>query len=1755
MAQPWEADPIVEEGPRAGLDTSTRPSRAPRAGAAPWQSDAVITPSSALPNVAPAGQRAERAAGLTRPVTRSGDAAIPTAEEEATGAYTAPPESAAALQNMQRKKQVAQNPIKANVIGAAEAGIETLARLVGGVVGMPLGLVAYDGAPGPNMERGAKIMGDSLVQSLQGPARMLGLNGLGEQASLQGQELTGDVGDLMANAPPVLGVHGTLAGPAAGVAGPGLRSSVALAAESAAGPVQRIVNAVERAMPKKAAGAEAPAGSVGAAGVDAATQRRERAASLPVPVPVTKGDVTRDFAQQRFEKETAKLPETGKPLRERQADKTEAILKNFDDFVDQTGASGDLEARSVGKSVTDPIIEKATKAKEEIQGAYKKARDAGETEELVGTDAIVDKLNEMQASKENAGVIGAAENQLVRLGGAARDGDGRLIPGQISLNDLEEVRKTISANGGKDATNAHFSGQLKAAIDVATDGKGGELYKAARKLHQTYAAEFKNQGVIRDLIGLKKGTTDRKTALADVFDRSVLNATREDLQAVKATLNGAGEKGVQAWNDLRGKTLEWLKERATSNTARDERGNPVISAAKLDGAVKRLDADGRLEELFGKQGAQQLRDVNDLAKDVYTAPPGAVNTSNTASVLMTAFDTMVTFMASGGTVPLPAFTAIKAGMQRLKDRGIRKKVELALKPGDDLRGSPVRAFEPEPPAPAGATPPPTPPTGKPPSGGQATIPGVEPAPVPRGTGREVSKRERELASLREQATDPEVIKDLDTEIAGERRRAADQRRAAEYRTLAERATDPELKAKFAAKAEKLAPTPARPKPEPEPKPEPIPVGEATELEVQDASVDMVKAAAEGEAAWRREHRMGDLDAERAKATWQAMQYDAAAVETAARQHDNSPRAFDREVQRIIEEGQARETQGKQGFDGGEGLGRPAEAAGGPPGAGAQRTGPDGAAAAGAQRSAADAAGRQGEGAVAAPPGAPSVAELFRENKGIKRADMPVIPKRAQPDFVAELNAEGIKTTEETVAADTLKPTQGEYNLDNIEHLRSEIVAGKDNGSRLVVSRDNFVTDGHHRWVVKAQHKLPVDVLRVDLPIDQLLERARDFQKRQGLPARSVSDGIQSSVAKAQTYLKEHPEIPPALRDGIIERYREAERALPDYDKAMRAVGAALGDKLDKVIVAPIKVPSRATEKILVDYKGDPRRIKDLVRGTIVIKDIGAAKTAIAALHKEFGNLLDMRDALSESSAPFSPDGYRDMKMTVMVDGHLCEVQVNVPEMIAAKAEAHPLYEQAAKISRAADDAGRDLTPGEAAQKLALEQRQAQIYGSAWEAATSRLNSGSASDRALRSNEVSGNRRSGSASQARSTYSGDLVTGTPSTSKNSVPAGNDLGSGMVAPPTSILGANPAGRQTIATTERGVEIPVRYRLVDVGQLVTSHDDQLRLNPAFPQELQPRDRSRQSSEAQITKISNAINPEFLAESPKASDGAPIVGSDAVVESGNARTIALRRAYANGKADHYREWLREHAGRFGLSRAEVDGFERPMLVREGVGKYDRAEFARQANESAVSSMSETEQARADAGKLPDLEGLATSDTGEILTSQSQEFVRQFMRHVAGSNEHNQLMTADGRLSQRGAARIRNAVFARAYGDSDIVAMLTEATDGNVRNLLAGMLRAAPDVARVRDLLDAGARAGRDFSPDLVDAVRRFSAAREAGQKVEQYLAQQGMFGGEASPAVAAMMRELEKHSRAPTRIADMIRGMVQEIDSAGDPRQAGMF
>jgi len=420
---------------------------------------------------------------------------------------------------------------------------------------------------------------------------------------------------------------------------------------------------------------EAPVLSgAGAAEVPVANQRIQLAQGLRVPVKLTKGQATRDLGLQQFEAEIAKTypQDVGRPLIKSKLDQNERILQNFDAFVDATGAekAGEFNLREVGKVVDSALVNKSNQAKKQIKDSYNLAREAGETAELVDVTGVQNFLNGLEAESINAPIITSAKMKL-----------DKLAPnGQVSLNDLEEVRKMVNALSGDTPSNMAFGKQIKDQIDATTVGKGGDLYQQARKLRENYARKFENVGFVNKLLSKKSGTTDRAVALEDVFDHSIMKGSLDDVRSIGRTLKKAGPEGEQAWRELQGQTIEQMKAAVTKNIQRDEAGNPIVSPKQLDTFVKNLDADGKLDYLFGKKGAQEIRDLRDTAITVYS-PVAGINQSNTASALTQALDRIRGSALSKVPMAGPLFE-IGSEMVEKKKLGKQVKESLDFNPND-----------------------------------------------------------------------------------------------------------------------------------------------------------------------------------------------------------------------------------------------------------------------------------------------------------------------------------------------------------------------------------------------------------------------------------------------------------------------------------------------------------------------------------------------------------------------------------------------------------------------------------------------------------------------------------------------------------------------------------------------------------------------------------------------------------------------------------------------------------------------------------------------------------------------------------------------------------------------------------------------------------------------------------------------------------------------------------------------------------------
>jgi hypothetical protein len=514
-----------------------------------------------------------------------------------------------------------------------------------------------------------------------------------------GQEMAQSVGQTLTEiVPPTLPVIGAPGAVLSGVrqAAPVARQAAIVAAPVAQAVVQapvRATQAVGRAVglvaPEPqvldAASATAAAlnrrGGVGAEGVTPDIERRMRAEGLPIPMEgpaaLTAGQASRNFSQLQFEKESAKLP-VGAPLRERASNQTAVMIANFDALVDRMEPAT-VDPRDIGRAVNQALVNRVEVQRRQIRDAYDRARQEGEMQAPVTMAPLAQRMDELVSLEGLVPTIGAVKREAVRLGALSPDEGGQLVPQQISIDRAETLRQFVNQNTDwTDRREALVGRQINASIDAATESVGGDLYRSARKLRERFANEFENTGLTARLIGTKRGTNERQIAFEDVFDKVIISSPVDEVNKVRSTLLQAGPEGRQAWTDLKAAGIRYVRDRATTGTTgADEFGRPLLSPAALTKTIRSLDQEGKLQSLYGKRQAQTLRDLADLSVDIYTAPPGSVNFSNTASALQLALDGIATYGMTG--VPAPAVTALREASKFVKNRKTRARIEAALR--------------------------------------------------------------------------------------------------------------------------------------------------------------------------------------------------------------------------------------------------------------------------------------------------------------------------------------------------------------------------------------------------------------------------------------------------------------------------------------------------------------------------------------------------------------------------------------------------------------------------------------------------------------------------------------------------------------------------------------------------------------------------------------------------------------------------------------------------------------------------------------------------------------------------------------------------------------------------------------------------------------------------------------------------------------------------------------------------------------------
>ena len=287
--------------------------------------------------------------------------------------------------------------------------------------------------------------------------------------------------------------------------------------------------------------------------------------------------------------------------------------------------------------------------------------------------------------------------------------------------------------------------------------------------------------------------------------------------------------------------------------------------------------------------------------------------------------------------------------------------------------------------------------------------------------------------------------------------------------------------------------------------------------------------------------------------------------------------------------------------------------------------------------------------------------------------------------------------------------------------------------------------------------------------------------------------------------------------------------------------------------------------------------------------------------------------------------------------------------------------------------------------------------------------------------------------------------------------HDFGSGAPVVAYGSVPTEQLGRQDVSVTSDGERIPVQYAVVESDTVLTSNF-----------------------------VNGATNTAY--------ESAPATRMRAV--AGNGRVAGITEAYRRGNAAQYKAELEADAPNLGIDPAVVQRMRAPVLVRVMPADRVRPDIGDVSNTSGNLSLNAVETAANDVNRI-DFERVRFSDEGDITRDSVVDFVRQ----MPLAEQNNLIDDRSGDPSIQAYQRFANALFKKAYGNDDLVRLVAQAADPEVRNIVKALSQAAGKMARLEGLGDLDIR-------DLVKQAAQMAVnARRQGVKLST-LAQQDDIG-----------------------------------------------
>jgi hypothetical protein len=216
----------------------------------------------------------------------------------------------------------------------------------------------------------------------------------------------------------------------------------------------------------------------------------------------------------------------------------------------------------------------------------------------------------------------------------------------------------------------------------------------------------------------------------------------------------------------------------------------------------------------------------------------------------------------------------------------------------------------------------------------------------------------------------------------------------------------------------------------------------------------------------------------------------------------------------------------------------------------------------------------------------------RDTLNIDRKDMPQIKSDDVKDFLSYLKKNDIITDKKLVDPSKLKATQGQFHKEKIKGLMDAIEAGTLKKEPILVSKDNYVIDGHHRWLAFSNLGRDLTVYQVNTNADKLLDLMKAYPKSFTQKLYEAFEYICESDQTCDIISPSHMKEFEKFVDRMFEKFKIDFNFTKHFRERM-------GDDRNKPCIK-LKELADVIKKI---YQKQGKSIKDVSGSEAVVKDI------------------------------------------------------------------------------------------------------------------------------------------------------------------------------------------------------------------------------------------------------------------------------------------------------------------------------------------------------------------------------------------------------------------------------------------------------------------------------------------------------------------------------------------------------------------------